>query len=98
MKKTITKEQIIHEISSDTGYSKSQINRILESLFMNVGFELSNNRRVQFNGFGTFGMKYRAARTGRNPHTKEAVPIPARIIPVFEPGENLKRLCVRETK
>ncbi len=98
MPRTMTKDQIVYEIGSDTGYSRAQISNILDSLFTNVEFELSKGRRVQFNGFGTFEMKKRAPRIGRNPHTKEAVPIPARIIPAFIPGEHLKRACIKETK
>jgi len=98
MGKTITKEQIIHEISIDTLCTRATVQRILESMFTNVEYELSKGNRVQFNGFGTFEMKKRAARIGRNPHTKEAVPIPARVIPSFVPGEVLKRISIKAIK
>ena len=98
MGKTITKEQIIHEISTDTLCTRATVQHILESMFTNVEYELSKGNRVQFNGFGTFEMKKRAARIGRNPHTKEAVPIPARVIPSFAPGETLKRISIKVTK
>lgn len=98
MSRTITKEQLVYEISADTGYNRGVVLRVLDSMFMNVEFELSKGRRIQFNGFGTFEMKKRAPRIGRNPHTKEAVPIPARIIPSFVPSEHLKRVCIKETK
>lgn len=98
MGKTITKDQIVYEISADTSYSSAMVRCILNSMFTNVEFELSRGNRVQFNGFGTFEMKKRAARIGRNPHTKEAVPIPARVVPSFTPGEVLKRASIKETK
>ena len=59
---------------------------------------LSKGDKVQFSGFGTFEPKKRAARTGRNPHTKEAVPIPARILPVFTAGKYLKDAVEKEIK
>lgn len=98
MSRTITKDQIVYEISADTAYSSAMVRRILESMFANVEFELSRGNRVQFNGFGTFEMKKRAARIGRNPHTGEAVPIPSRVIPSFAPGETLKRISIKVTK
>lgn len=95
MNKTITKEQIISEVCSDTYYSRAMVTGILNSLLSTIIYEMSRGNRVQFSGFGTFEMKERAPRTGRNPHTKEAVPIPARIIPSFSPGERLKKAAIK---
>lgn len=61
----------------------SAVERIITS-------ELKNGRSVKLGNFGTFEPKQRAARTGRNPHTGEAVPIPARVIPSFKAGKSLK--------
>ena len=87
---TVHREELITEICLDTGFSRDQVRRVWDSLFSNIILDLSKKRRVVLNGFGTFEMKERAPRTGRNPHTGEAVPIPARIIPAFTPGDRLK--------
>jgi len=93
---TLTKADIIREIWDDTGMRRSEIERVVDSLFSNITFALNHGKRVKFSGFGTFEMKHRAPRTGRNPHTGEAVPIPERDIPSFSPGDNLKNMTARK--
>lgn len=95
MSKTVIKEEIVSGICYDTMYNRAIATAIVNSLLENITRELSRGNRVQFAGFGTFSMKERAPRTGRNPTTGEAVPIPAREIPVFEPGDSLKRETMR---
>jgi DNA-binding protein HU-beta len=95
MARTIIKEEVISEVCNDTAYSRGIVTSVLNSLLANITLELSKGNRVQFAGFGTFELKERAARTGRNPHTGEAVPIPARVIPSFEAGERLKRAAIQ---
>lgn len=65
------------------------IEMVVNSVLTNIESSLVRGERVQFTGFGTFELKKRAPRTGRNPHTGEAVPIPARVIPSFKPGKIL---------
>lgn len=89
---TITKEMLVSEVANDTRYSRGMVSNILDSLITNISFQISRGNKVQLNGFGTFKPKKRNARIGRNPHTGEAVPIPARILPAFEPGKGLKNL------
>lgn len=80
------KSQLVRYISYDTGYSSFSVEKVLDSLTECVKKSLSSGGKVQIAGFGSFETKRRAARIGRNPHTREAVPIPARIIPVFKPS------------
>lgn len=94
----MTKEDMVSVISRDTGYNRYIVSNILESMMTNITHALSNGRKVQFAGFGTFEPKKRAARTGRNPHTGEMVPIPARVIPSFSAGKNLKSAVVKQVK
>lgn len=91
----MTKKQLVIEVSNDTCYSRRTVELIVESLTKNVMYELSHGRKVSIEGFGTFEPKKRSPRTGRNPHTGEAVPIPARIMPVFKPGKLFKRAIER---
>lgn len=94
----MTKEDIVSAVSGDTQYSRFMVERIIDSLLKNITWELSNGRSVQLNGFGTFEPKKRAARTGRNPHTREPVPIPARIIPSFRAGTHLRAAATKPVK
>lgn len=94
----MTKEQIIAAISRETYLSRGTISTILDLAFDHIGDAMARGDKVQFLGFGTFEPKKRNARTGRNPHTKEAVPIPARIIPSFKPGKDLNAKVCRNIK
>ena len=93
----ISKKDIVKEVSEQTRYSQKAVSTIIDALGQNIAFELSHGRRVRFAGFGTFEPKKRAPRTGRNPHTNKPVYIPARIVPVFTPGDLLKELVIKET-
>lgn len=92
------KEDVVAKVSRETGYSRQVVTNVIETTLANITFALSKGDKVQFSGFGTFEPKKRAARTGRNPHTKEAVPIPARILPVFTAGKYLKDAVEKEIK
>lgn len=98
MKQTITKDGLITAITNDTGYPRNMVRIIIDSMLTNITWFLSIGRKVQFSGFGAFEAKKRAARTGRNPHTNEAVPIPARTMPVFTAGEHLKDAVSKQQK
>ena len=90
MKRRLIKEDIINEVCRDTCKPRYVVDEIVNSMLNNITLALSQGAEVQFAGFGTFEPKKRAARTGRNPHTNEPVPIPARVVPSFKAGKNLK--------
>ena len=90
MAKKITKKEIIREIANDTGLPANQVKMVWDAMFTNIIYFISQGNRVSVDGFGTFICKKRAPRTGRNPHTGEAVPIPARVVTQFIPGEHMK--------
>ena len=92
----MNKEDIISTVANDTGYSRNEVATILESFVLNTTWALSMGKKVKFAGLGTFEPKKRAARIGRNPHTGEAVPIPARITPVFTASKYLKKAVEKE--
>lgn len=94
----ITREELITEICKDTRLSRRQVRAVMDSLFANIIFYIAHGKRVVIHGFGTFETQRRNPRTGRNPHTGEAVPIPERLIPKFSPGEVLKRAAYQPVK
>ena len=81
---------MVSEICRDTYYSRAIVERVLDSFVQNTMWALAHGEKVGIEGFGTFEPKARAPRTGRNPHTGAAVPIPARIMPAFKPGKQFK--------
>jgi len=87
-----TKESIILYASSRTGCSHRTVRDVTEALFDGITLELSEGNSVIIRGFGTFAVKKRAKRVGRNINTGERVEIPERFVPSFKPGVNLKRV------
>lgn len=92
------KNDVIAKVCRETGFSRYIVERIVDTTLDTITESLIDGERVQFKGFGTFEPKKRNARVGRNPHTKEAVLIPARIIPSFKPGKDLTDKVYREIK
>lgn len=88
----MTKNQIITEVSDCTGYSRGLCEEIINSLLDNIMFELSRGNNVSLSDFGVFKPRHRKKRMGRNPHTGEFIPIPARTMPTFKPGKKLKEV------
>ena len=70
--------------------TKADAARAIEAVMEGVTEGLKKNGKVTLVGFGTFSAKKRAARTGRNPQTGEAVKIDARVVPSFKAGSKLK--------
>lgn len=91
----LIKSDIITEVCRDTCQPRYVVEAIINSTINNITLALSKGSEVQFAGFGTFEPKSRAPRIGRNPRTNEAVPIPARVIPSFKAGKDLKKAVTK---
>ena len=86
----VNKSELIDTIADSADLSKQQAAKALETVLDSVSGALSNGDQVVLVGFGTFSVKERAARTGRNPRTGEPIEIAAAKIPSFKPGKALK--------
>lgn len=86
----MTKTELIEKVAETSGHRKKDCEEVLAAFTEAVTAALKDGDRVQLVGFGTFELRERAARTGRNPRTKEAVEIPASRAPVFKAGKALK--------
>ena len=86
----MNKADLVSAMAEQTGLSKKDSEAALNSFINIVSEELENNEKVQLVGFGTFEVRERAARTGRNPQTKEEIKIPASKAPAFKAGKALK--------
>ncbi|MDE6149402.1 MAG: HU family DNA-binding protein [Ruminococcus sp.] len=91
------KEGVITDVCRKTMYSRSMVETIVDAILDTVTDSLAKGEKVQFAGFGTFEPKQCSARTGRNPHTNEKVPIPARVVPHFRAGKYLKDAVIKPT-
>ena len=86
----MNKTELIETVSKNTKITKVQTELILNSVFETIQKTLSKQEEVKIQGFGTFSIQNRKAKTGRNLKTGEAVVIPACIIPKFKPSKELK--------
>jgi len=83
----MTKADIVKNISDKTGMDKSDVQMITEKLMGEIKSSLKNNENVYLRGFGSFIIKKRAEKTGRNISKNIAVVIPAHNIPAFKPSK-----------
>jgi DNA-binding protein HU-beta len=86
----VNKSQLIDQIAADADISKAAAGRALDSFIESVTGALKAGDSVALVGFGTFSVRERAARSGRNPQTGEAIQIAAANIPSFKAGKALK--------
>ena len=86
----MNKTELIAKVAEMTGTTKKDAEQAVSATFEAISAALAGGEKVQLVGFGTFEVKERAARTGRNPKTKEAIEIAASKYPVFKAGKALK--------
>ena len=86
----MNKTELISAVAEAAGVSKKDTEQVLNTFFDTVQAALKEDRKVHIPGFGTFEVRERAARTGRNPHTGETIEIAAAKVPAFKPGKSLK--------
>lgn len=86
----MNKSELIDAIAASADISKAAAGRALDAMIDSVTTALQDGDQVVLVGFGTFSVKERAARTGRNPQTGEPIQIPAAKIPSFKAGKALK--------
>lgn len=86
----MNKADLIDEIAKDTGLTKKDSDKALAAIIKAITVSLSKGDKVQLVGFGSFDVRKREARTGRNPQTGQEIKIPARKVPVFSTGKALK--------
>ena len=87
---TMNKTELIAAMAETSGLSKKDCDAALAAFITTVETALKFGEKVQLIGFGSFEVKERAARTGRDPRTKETVEIPASKAPVFKAGQAFK--------
>ena len=86
----MNKTELINAVAEKAGLSKKAAEAAVNATLSAITEGLKTEEKVQLVGFGSFEVKNRAARTGRNPRTKEVVEIPASKVPVFKAGKALK--------
>ena len=88
----MNKTELIAVVAEKSGISKKDAERVVNAALETITAELKKGGKVQLSGFGIFELKAREARVGRNPHTREAIQIPATKVPTFKPSKVLKEI------
>ena len=86
----MTKSDLVDSVAAKAGMTKKDSARAVDAVFDTIKEQLKTGDKVQLVGFGSFEVKQRVARVGRNPKTMDEIRIPARRVPVFRPGKELK--------
>ena len=90
MRQNLTKKEIINSIYMQLGFSRKVVENLLEDIFALILDELILNNKVKIPKFGTFSLRHKKQRIGRNPKTLEKKIISERIVVLFKPSKNLK--------
>ena len=91
MRINLTKEEIVNSIYMQIGYSKRISENLLEDFFEIIFNSLKKNNKVKIAKFGTFQVRFKKSRIGRNPKTKEKKVISERKVILFKPSKELKK-------
>ena len=91
----MNKAELVTITAEKTALTKKDAEAVITTALDAISMALQSGDNVRLVGFGTFGVRKRAARTGKNPRTGEIVKIPAATIPTFKPGKALKDAVVK---
>ena len=86
----MTKSELTAIAAEHAGISKKDAERLINAAVDIMASTLEKGEKVQLSGFGTFEVKHRQAKAGRDPRTKETIQIPAAKVPVFKPSKGLR--------
>jgi DNA-binding protein HU-beta len=92
----MNKADLVDRIASAAAISKTQATAIIETLIDSISSAIKKGGRVTLVGFGTFAISHHKARNGRNPQTGDLIKLPARRVPRFSPGSELKKAVNRK--
>lgn len=86
----LTKSEMAEKLFDELGLNKREAKELVEQFFEEIRICLENNEQVKLSGFGNFDLRDKRQRPGRNPKTGEEIPISARRVVTFRPGQKLK--------
>ena len=88
----MTKADLVEKVAKQAEMTKKDAEKLVEIIFESIVSTLNQGEKIELRGFGSFRVRERNARKGRNPKTGEAVSIPAKRVAYFKPGKDLKDL------
>ena len=95
---SMTKAALVEEVARVADLTKKHSEVIVETVFRSIIDALHRGEKIELRGFGSFRLRRREPRKGRNPKTGDRVEVPSKRVPYFKPGKELKELINRETE
>src|SRR5437016_12207126 len=93
----MTKADLVDDVANAAELTKKDAERLVEIVFESIIESLNQGEKIELRGFGSFRVRERGARRGRNPKTGQPVSIPAKRVPYFKAGKELKELINENT-
>ena len=94
---SMTKAELVEEVSRVSDLTKKHSEVIVDTVFRSIIEALHRGEKIELRGFGSFRLRKREPRKGRNPKTGDKVDVPPKKVPYFKPGKELKELINKET-
>ncbi len=92
----MTKAELVEEVAKASELTKKDAERLVEIVFESLIGTLNKGEKIELRGFGSFRLRERNSRRGRNPKTGSAVDIPAKRVAYFKPGKELREIINKE--
>ena len=92
----MTKAELVEEVANQSDLTKKDAEVIVQTVLDSITESLQRGEKIELRGFGSFRIRNRGARVGRNPKTGEKVEVPPTRIPYFKPGKELKEQLNRQ--
>jgi len=93
---SMTKAELVEEVARVSDLTKKHSELIVDTVFHSIIAALQRGEKIELRGFGSFRLRQREPRKGRNPKTGDKVDVPPKKVPYFKPGKELKDLINRE--
>lgn len=91
----MTKAELVDEVGRQAALTRKHSEVIVDAVFSSIVEALQRGDKIELRGFGSFRVRRRSRRTGRNPKTGQGVVVPAKKVPYFKPGKELRELINR---
>ena len=98
MRTNLTKRELVNAVYLQLGFSKQIIENLIEEFFSIIIFNFINKKTIKISNFGTFSVRLKKSRIGRNPKTKEKKEISERNVVLFKPSKEFKTFLNNTTK
>jgi integration host factor subunit beta len=92
----MTKADLVERVAKEADMTKKDAEQLVEIIFDSIVASLNKGEKIELRGFGSFRVRQRNARKGRNPKTGDSVDIPAKRVAYFKPGKELKEVINQE--